>query len=926
MLRTDIFDDLGQRNEAAANFYNEMECHLDHLNFRLKNTSPDSLPSRLLHDIRIRLERQLRACMLPELEPVGRKLYRIVQEWQDERDHQVILILDGPPQRKIHEFYDSGGEPLNKVLIRVSGEMRQHLHDIQDYPRHKAMLIDVFRALESAAKQKSMQALRNLTQKWEDFLRTRTPEDQKNAASEAQAAYGPLLASLEQELSREQLEMANGLLYAVKRVNGKHTPGPKLIVYPVPDATPTFRGDGIASAFCLRAKTEAGSSPARLTQVTARLKDGEHQFRLLDDLGILPVVLRPDKSTLLTFEDNRTTRGADDCELEVEFGYEYLGQVLQTAAIKVKLQMTTRPEITVTSPYIYGRALSPEETVGRFFGRNKELELLLDILTGTSHKIAYVEGIRGTGKTSLFNTLRHHFSTAKNVRRVNGTVLLPVRLSGGSVGAFTHVGQILHYFISDICRVPELVAAGVVAPDENACCSNMMTAYEQFHVQLKERMPSHSIIAFWDDFQSIVDLAQEIAFQDQRFLVATRAFLDIIRDQRGAESRIVWLLAGYRSKIRFITQLPKVNLWAELEPLQIDFLDLAAVQDILATPLRETPIKVAGETVERVYEYTRGHPDTVQRIADKMLACARPERRCILTPADADAAARMVTDTQAIFADTWCPLGEISATQRTLIGSFINVVKQQGANIEPHRLFGGGGYTDTARKDVDDLVSRKILERRDNGTTIGIKAPVLEMWMRNYWRDEEPPLSAAIFIDLANLTNGTGSDVIDIPGLSFGDVVSGQFKLKTILDAIDHYAEELVPTPVVEKWTVNYPPGSRAVPILDLNQYHVKHIDKSLFEKGKIQRGSDDVTLFSLIAEITSDRPAITHIVIVTGDKDMKLVGVQNQLVRGKSVHILTYRKSAAPDLIRLANQYPKKCTLVYLEELLSAKLTNSVT
>ncbi len=342
-----------------------------------------------------------------------------------------------------------------------------------------------------------------------------------------------------------------------------------------------------------------------------------------------------------------------------------------------------------------------------------------------------------------------------------------------------------------------------------------------------------------------------------------------------------------------------------------------AVQDIIVMPLSGTSIVVPPEGVTRVYQYTQGYPNVVQRMADSMLARAQRENRYALTPADADAAAIDIGETQGIFADTWCPLGELSTMQRTLISSFINVVKQPGSSIEPHRLVGAGAYTEAMRKEVEGLVARKIITRHDNGTTIRVKAPVLEMWMRNHWKDEEPPLTAAVFIDLANLTEGTGADELEFPSLLFGDVVPGTFKLRTVLDAIDSYAAELVPTPVTEKWAINYPPGSRAVPILNLNDYQVENIDRTLFEKGRIERGSDDVVLMSKLAVITSDRPAITHVVLVTGDKDLKIVGVELQLKRGKSVHILTRRGSTANDLIRLAAKYPQKCKLVYVEELL---------
>jgi len=922
-LRTDIFNDLGQPAEAAASFKDEMDCHLDFLDLLIAKNGPARLPGSLLQEIRLRLERELRICMAPDLEPVGRKLYRGVQEWENQAERKVILILDEPPQRKIHEFYSGGVETLERVIIRVSTELRQNLHDTKDYPRQRAALTDLVRSLETASKEQCAQALRDQMDKWDKFLQATGTEDRKNAAAEAQAAYNPLLGAFQQQLSAAQLEMANGILHAIRRVNGRHTPGPKIFIGSVSETAPAFQGDGQVTAFSLRLTTEKDSAEVRMISAMARMQDTGHIFRLRDRLDMVPVLLGQDQSALLSFEDDGIVRATEVCDLEVELTYEYLGQTIQTPAIKVTVAPRSPSPVNIRSPYIFGRELYPQEIEGRFFGRDEEQRIILDLLTGPSNKIGYIEGIRKTGKTSLFNSVRHQLTLKVGAIEGEGLKLIPVHLKGGSVGAFSQVGLILHFFLSEICSEAQVTAAGVVPPSEDACCTNMMSAYRNFEHLLRERLPEYRVVAFWDDFQNIVDLAQELSIQNTSFLAATRAFLNIIRDERQVDSRILWLLAGFRFWMRFISQVPNVNLWAEIEPIPIDFLSKDAVRDIIVMPLLGQPMEVTPEAISRVYQYTQGYPDIVQRMAASMLARAQRENRNALTPADADEAAKDIAETQGIFADSWCPLGELSPTQRTLIGSFINVVKQPGGSMPPHRLVGSGAYTESMKKEVEDLVARKILTRDDNGTTIKLKAPVLEMWMRNHWKDEEPPLTAAVFIDLANLTGGTGTDELEFPELSFGDVVPGTFKLKTVLDAIDRYAADLVPTPVVEKWAINYPPGSRAVPILNLNRYQVENIDKSLFEKGRIERGSDDVVLMSKIAVITSDRPAITHVVVVTGDKDFKIVGIDLQLKRGKSVHILTLRASTASDLKRLANLYPQKCKLVYLEDLMENQQNN---
>jgi hypothetical protein len=521
VLRTDIFNDLGQRGEAAATFQEEIECHLIYLSFMLRNQGPRSVPGGLLNDIRSRLERQLRICMAPDLEPIGRRLYRSVQEWENQFERKVILLMDGSPQRKIHEFYSGGVETLERVLIRVSGELRKSLHDMKDYPRQRAPLMDLLRALETSSKQQCVMALRDQMEKWDSFLQASSAEDRKNAALEAQAAYNPLLGAFEQHLTREQFEMANGILHAIKRVNGRHTPGPKILVTSVPEAVPTFRGDGQVSIFGVRVTTEKASAEARLIKAEARMQDTGHIFRLRDSLDVLPLILRPDQSALLSFEDDGVVQATGICDLEVELTYEYLGQILQTPATKLTVETVSRPPITIKSPYIFTRELYPDEIEGRFFGRDEEQQTILDLLTGPSNKIGYIEGIRRTGKTSLFNSVRHQLSL--NTDSVNGAAskLVPVHLKGGSVGAFYQVGQILHYFLSEICRAPQVAAAGVVPPEEDVCCANMMSAYQHFEEQLRDRLPEYRVVAFWDDFQTLVDLAEELAVKNQSFLVTT---------------------------------------------------------------------------------------------------------------------------------------------------------------------------------------------------------------------------------------------------------------------------------------------------------------------------------------------------------------------------------------------------------------------
>jgi uncharacterized LabA/DUF88 family protein len=912
--KTDILSDIGLEREAAVAFEDELDCHIAFLEY-----IADRIPPAIIHEVRKRVETRLRSCMTPDLESIGKKLYRRVQEYDANNKFGTKILLYSEPQRKIHEFYAGGAaEPLERILIRVSQDARNKLHSLADYPGQRPALKTLVEGLQKHEKVGSAEALHVLLEHWEQFQQQNAVEERAAIMTKAHNAFASLQAALQRDLSPVELEMGNGIVLALGRVNGKLAQDgqeqPKIRVSELSEVPPSFAGNGDQTAFALRISSTnmQHSAKVRLLDATARMRGGERTFLLRDNLSDFAITLSPDQSAVLTFEEQGDVAIGEPCVLELQITYELSEQKFTTGAINITVHPRPYQLEPIRSPYIFNRGIEPSEIPGHFFGRVKEETRIFDLISGSGN-IGYIEGIRRTGKTSLFSSICCRIASGNLPVTAAGTNFIPVRLAGGSVNSFLQVGQIVQYFFSEITRNATVASAGVTAPSEEACCSNLMVAYRSFEDELSIKLPNHSILAFWDDFQGIVDLAAEVGSQYPHLSLGIRSFLEIIRDRRHANSKLIWLLAGYRSWMRFRDQLGGVNLWAELEAIQIDFLDENAVKDIVVSPLHGAEIYVPQETIARMYQLTCGHPEVVQKMADTMLKKAKEEQRPILTPADADQSMSVFD-----FGDSWCSLGELSASQKRLIGTFLSAVPPFGGQIEPHRLVPPQKFTDEVRNDVTELVARKIMTRLNNGT-VAIKAPVLELWLRRHWKNEAPPSVAAIFLDLANLTQGTGADEIMIDGVPFGDVVAGRFKLKTVLDRIDDYASSLTPAPIAEKWAINYPKGSKASGVANLNDYQLENIPEDIMQKGRIQKGTDDTMLLNKLSEVMSDRPAISHVVLVTGDKDFRVAGVENQLRKGKTVHVITTKTAGASSYSALARTYPERCKVVFLEDLLSA-------
>lgn len=236
-----------------------------------------------------------------------------------------------------------------------------------------------------------------------------------------------------------------------------------------------------------------------------------------------------------------------------------------------------------------------------------------------------------------------------------------------------------------------------------------------------------------------------------------------------------------------------------------------------------------------------------------------------------------------------------------------------GERIALYKLARDNDVTESMTSAVNDLVVRKILESHEDGT-VSVKAYVLDLWLRR-WVSKLVGThqfgAPAIFIDIANLTEGKGTAYVENLNTGRGEGFAGRFTLRTILDRIETYVKSLTPAMVSTRWAVNYPPGSAAVSEVSRADYLIKNIPDDMRLKG-----SDDILLIQKIADVEQNYPTVTHFVLVLGDKDYRL-DLERLVRAGKCVHIISREKSMAGVYTAYADRYPQQVTAVTLEHLL---------
>lgn len=942
-LKTDFLDKMNKKREGADSFREELKRRLMFMANVQKNSN-----FRIEESTRRRLEYWLRQCMTRELKPIGQSIYNEARKFSAGRvnilpkDYKVknyyIDVDEYPNGKPVSSYTPPAGssaefstvtqppsisssvslDDFDSVLAKVGAVCKNRLHEVKHLLSVREELDNLINALRQKKADNACNSLVLLIAEWEKNNINMSKQEQRLLLDSAKSRFSEFKNNLQKELNEKQQELALPLFEAFLRVNDHiaRTANllPTLSISTIDNLPASIDPLAMKTAIAVRVNCQPTDIPVRLKVATATLDDNETEFSLRDDLDMLSVMVGPNEPALLTFEVLRSQiTGNRDREVRVDIKYEYAGSSYAAPSMKLSITHKQCPPLPTKSPYVFGRPLQPNEIEQLFVGRDDEQKAVLKSIENGQQQVRYLEGIRRIGKSSLLGSLEH-------IIRKQGIALIPVQLSPDN---HEDAGMILYNLLYRICVHPEVAEYKITLPSEEKCKSNPSITYEEFNRELGEKIPDKRVVVLLDDFQTLVEMAGAAKETNRSLANGIRGILNKIRELATPNARLLWVFAGQDTKDKFRKLLPNVLFWGDMISLPITFLEKKSIGEILTKPLYGTNIVVPDETVERLHFLTGGHPECAQQLADFMVTQAINEKRIILTPADADAAASDLANNGDNFADTWYPLAQLTTIQRELMAAFIQAVPVSG-HIEPHRLIPGNQLTDAHKSAIDDLVARKIIvANQENGNLqIQVKAIVLDMWLHRTLPKSATDMfngSVALFVDVANLTSGTGGAVLSDLDTSVGEGIAGRFALKTVLNIIDNFSASLSPAPIAVRWAVNYPKGSPAVIECSNNGYYIENIPDELFAKG-----TDDHVLVDKISDVERGYPTVNHYVLVTGDKDYR-IKVQNLLKNGKYVHVISRANAlASPDkrisFDYLSREFPERFSVDRLEELLERR------
>jgi hypothetical protein len=632
--------------------------------------------------------------------------------------------------------------------------------------------------------------------------------------------------------------------------------------------------------------------PIALKSVKATTVSSQTRWTLLDPVQEFPVPATSSSDSILMLSTSSAPIEGK-AMLEFEVGYVFGGDTINAPPITLEAESVEPSKSTQISPFIYGSKIDKSEILSHFVGRQKEQAAILQAIGDAARpKICYVHGIRRAGKSSLLESIEY-------ISERDGLPLVPVAINLSFLGMKRHVGLLILDILESIANktgYPQNL------PTKERCLDEPDRVLRDSIAEVVKGLPGKRLVIILDDLQIVEDVLATFRHADPVVFLGFVGFLNFIWQDARPNAPISWLLAGHRNWRQLQLGSPEVLLWNALKNVAVDFFDITLVGEVIRRSLKDSGLEVPDQTISRIHEITAGYPEMVQMVGERMFLRAQDEGRFLLTPYDALEAARSIASSQS-FETTWYPRAQLSDIQRSLMTAFVNAVPL-GGNIEAFRLVRQRAITPDIEEAIKDLEHRQIISSLTNGT-IKIKAHILELWLRNeVAREDLGRMSGlvAIFVDVANLTQGSGAALIQLPS-------GGTVQVVEVLKRIEAMAASDSPAPRGPRWAVNYPPGSPAVAACHSLNYQIKNIPETLYSKAfadKGRKGADDVVLREQISEVEQDWPRVTNYFVVTGDIDYSLT-LHRLLSGGKTVSLVSWRGSRNRAYDTLKSSFPER-------------------
>jgi hypothetical protein len=361
----------------------------------------------------------------------------------------------------------------------------------------------------------------------------------------------------------------------------------------------------------------------------------------------------------------------------------------------------SRKDASPTNPFVYARALAPEEGLER----PDEVGFLLARAAGGHHVTLYAA--RRMGKTSLLKQVRAaaegegipsllvDLSDALSVSDV------AVRLEQAYRALPGRIGRLISRELGGITALGFSIQRRTAAPDPLA------TVHALLDVPVRVAEETGRALVIFDEFQALIDL---------------RGLDGVFRSHLQHHEKVSYIFCGSEpSLLRALFEDRARPLFGQAEQMRLGRLPYEAAHDFIARKFGETG-KDTGVVTPELVQLSELHPQRLMLLAYHLWEQLAEQPATISDVRRAYDSAMRAVDPELRY--QWDGL---SANERRVLAAVASGLSPYQAEA---RAMAGLASASSAQRSVETLLGRAILERDDDA--LRIVDPLLGRWVRRH--------------------------------------------------------------------------------------------------------------------------------------------------------------------------------------------------
>lgn len=289
--------------------------------------------------------------------------------------------------------------------------------------------------------------------------------------------------------------------------------------------------------------------------------------------------------------------------------------------------------VEVPARFVTGKPVATDRP-DLFQGRERELAELGAAVSGSRLlKLYFVNGIRAVGKTSLMQ----HLGARCGSDFVAVLLNVEAALGGPGMTSTQLIRQLCRLALREVQTVLGLPIVGVSLPDARAFeLDPPWVVFDAFLDELRTKAGRERILLSFDEMQAMVRRIADTADP------LDEGFLSWLRDKIQTDSAVRVICSGSEPFGLMRKRYERHTVWRNIEPYDISFVDRLALERIACVPVKEDHVLWLPEALDRLWDFTEGHPWVTQMLAENAIKVLNLEYRRVVGPLDVERAADAV--------------------------------------------------------------------------------------------------------------------------------------------------------------------------------------------------------------------------------------------------------------------------------------------